>query len=203
MIYSILIGLPVIGDVLRIFNAYAYRGDIRADSGFANIFLWLSAFWIEIGISIVATMLCMPDRLNGWLPTGICLSYRVDFSPGEISISVLPNLLGFGIGAYALIFGMNKGILQDLQGSYSVKKENKKSDVGSALILNADMAVPLLIIALTIAVGVAQKVVPNQKFIMGISWFLFWMSMVYTVELICTLFGLGENAILEKLNDKS
>lgn len=70
---------------------------------------------------------------------------------------------------------------------------------GSALILNAEMAVPLLILALTIVIGLIQQLWPCVESLKAATWFALWLSLIFTVELISTLFGLGENSILKSL----
>jgi len=193
--------IPLFGDVLRIFNAYAYRGDARADERLAPIWLWVTAFWLQAALSLVATLLCMPETTNKFLPLGYGFRYSVALVPGGMSTSILPNLLGFGIGIYALIFGLHKMLLRDLQKSYASNTATSKYRPGSALILNAEMAVPLLVLALTIAVGLAQQIVPESKSLQFAAWLSLWLSLVFTVELIVTLFGLGENVILKTLDD--
>ena len=143
----------------------------------------------------------MPELTNEYLPVAQRLTYHVQIVPGAMATSILPNLLGFGIGIYALIFGLHKMLLRDLQASYKRSATNDKQPPGSALILNAEMAVPLLVLTLTIAIGLVQQVVPLLTGLQFVSWFSLWLSLVFTLELILTLFGLGENAILKTLAD--
>ena len=201
MIFGLLARIPLLGDMLRILNAYAYRGDARADEQFAPIWLWITAFWLQITLAIAGAMLCMPELTNEYLPIKYRLIYCVQLGPGAMATSILPNLLGFGIGIYALIFGLHKMLLRDLQASYSRGVTNDKQRPGSALILNAEMAVPLLILTLTIAIGLVQHVAPSFVGLQFASGFSLWLSWVFTFELIVTLFGLGENAILKTLDD--
>lgn len=200
MIFRFLSSIPLFGDVLRILNSYAYRGDARADERFASVWLWFTAFWLQSGLSIIATLLCMPHLTNTHLPSEYQLNYCVEVTPGTLSTGILPNILGFGIGVYALIFGLNKMLLRDLQNSYKPVHGVKVSP-GSALILNADMAVPLLVLALTIVIGLVQQIAPKVVSLQAASWFSLWLSLIFTIELILTLFGLGENVILKILDD--
>ena len=201
MIFGLLARIPLLGDILRIFNAYAYRGDARADEQFASIWLWVTAFWLQTTLSILATLLCMPELASEYLPLARRLTYSVSISPGTTATSVLPNLLGFGIGIYALIFGMHMMLLRELQASYKRGATDDSQRPGSALILNAEMAVPLVVLTMTIAIGLAQQVAPSIVGLQFASWFSLWLSLVFTLELIVTLFGLGENAILKTLDD--
>lgn len=201
MIFGLLARIPLFGDILRIFNAYAYRGDARADEQSASIWLWITAFWLQSTLSLVGTLLCMPEFTNQYLPFAQRLPYIVQVGPGTMATSVLPNLLGFGIGIYALIFGLHKMLLRDLQASYKSVAAGDRQRPGSALILNAEMAVPLIVLTLTISIGLAQQVAPSIVGLQFASWFSLWLSLVFTLELIVTLFGLGENAILKTLDD--
>ena len=203
MIYRLLASIPLLGEMLRIFNTYAYRGDERADRKCAPLWMWLTAYGLQITISVVGALLCMPELTNEYLPVAQRLLYHVQISPGAMATSILPNLLGFGIGIYALIFGLHKLLLRELQASFKHSATHDKQPPGSALILNAEMAVPLLVLTLTIAIGLVQQVVPSFAGLQFVSWFSLWLSMVFTLELILTLFGLGENAILKTLAEAS
>lgn len=203
MIFKMLSNVPLFGEALRILNTYAYRGDARADERFAGPLLWLSAFWLPVLVAGVAAALSMPELVNRWLPAGYCLAYTVEASPGTLATGILPNLLGFGIGIYALIFGLHKILLRELQDTFKPSPGKAKPPIGSALILNADMAVPLLILGMAIIVGMVQQALPKYEHIELAAWFFLWLAMLFTFELVFTLFGLGENMLLKNLDDKS
>ena len=203
MVFKLLSSIPLFGEVLRILNTYAYKGDPRADERFASIWLWIKAFWFPVLLSSVGASLCMPEMANAHLPAGYNLPYEINVAPGATATSILPNLLGFGIGAYALIFGLHKLLLRQLQDSYKASPGDTTTPTGSALILNAEMAVPLLILALTIVLGLIQQLWPGVESLKAATWFALWLSLIFTVELICTLFGLGENSILKSLSPEN
>lgn len=199
MVFKLLSRLPLLGEVLRILNTYAYKGDARADERFASPWLWWTAFWFPVALSVAGTLVCMPEMTNRWLPPGYCLQYKVEVGSGSMAISILPNLLGFGIGVYALIFGLHRLLLRQLQDSYKASPGSRRPPTGSALILNAEMAVPLLILAVAIVLGLVQQIWPKVEALQAATWFGLWLSLTFTLELICTLFGLGENSILKHL----
>lgn len=201
MIFRALVRIPLFGELLRILNTYAYRGDARADEHFARLYLWITAFWLQITLTTIAGLLCTPELINEYLPIEYKLTYLVQLEPGPMATSILPNLLGFGIGIYALIFGLHKMLLRDLQASYLRDTKTQKQQFGSALILNAEMAVPLLVLTITIAIGLVQQVAPSIVILKFFSWLTLWLSLVFTLELVVTLFGLGENAILKTLDE--
>lgn len=202
MLFKPLSRIPLFGEVLRIFNTYAYKGDPKADERFANIWLWLKAFWFPALLSALGTAFCMPETTNIYLPTGYNLAYEITVPAGITATSILPNLLGFGIGVYALIFGLHKLLIRQLQDSYKPGPSDTKPPTGSALILNAEMAVPLLVLAITIILGLIQQLWPKVELLKAATWFALWMSLTFTVELICTLFGLGENSVLKSLTSE-
>jgi len=203
MIFKMLSKVPLFGEALRILNTYAFKGDAKADEQFANPLLWLSAFWFPVLVAGIGSALSMPELVNRWLPAGYCLRYTIDASPGILATGILPNLLGFGIGIYALIFGLHKILLRELQDTFKPSPGKTKPPVGSALILNAEMAVPLLVLGMAIIVGMIQQALPNHEYIKLAAWFFLWLAMLFTLELIFTLFGLGENMLLKNLSDKS
>lgn len=200
MVFSTLSRIPLLGEVVRIFNTYAYRGDLRADQEFAGLKLWVTAFWVPVVLASVGAALCVPDLVNKQLPSAVALVYSVEARPGAIATGALPSLLGFGIGVYALIFGLHKGLLKQLQESYTARPGEKQKP-GSALVVNAEMAVPLLVLAITILVGVMEQVAPKSDWVRALSWYTLWLSLIFTIELVTTLFALGENVVLKTLSD--
>lgn len=203
MIFKMLSKMPLFGEALRILNSYAYRGDVKADERFAGVRLWITAFWFPVLVAGVGAALCMPELVNSWLPGSYYLKYKVEVTPGVLATGILPNLLGFGIGIYALIFGLHKILLRELQDTFKPVLGNKNPPVGSALILNAEMAVPLLVLGMAIVVGMFQQALPSHEYLKLSAWFFLWMAMIFTFELVFTLFGLGENMLLKNLSDKS
>ena len=200
MVFSTLSRMPLLGELVRIFNTYAYRGDPRADEEFAGVRLWVTAFWVPVLFACIGAALCVPELLNRQLPPGYALAYSVAARPGAIATGALPSLLGFGIGVYALVFGLHRGLLKQLQESYAVRPGEKQKP-GSALVVNAEMAVPLLVLAITIVVGVVEQAAPASEWARALSWYTLWLSLIFTIELVTTLFALGENVVLKTLSD--
>ncbi|WP_312272381.1 hypothetical protein [Pseudomonas sp.] len=191
MIFKFFSKIPVLGPVLRIFNTYAFRGDVRSDDKLAGIRYWVSGFWVQSLIAIVATLGCMPEIINSFIPFNSRFVYSIDTQPGSLAISILPNLLGFGIGVYALIFALESKIIKNLQNVFS-KANEEKNLPGSALLLNATMAVPLVILTITIAFGVVQGICNENIYVKAVTWFFFWLSIIFILDLIDTIFNIGE-----------
>lgn len=187
--FRLLTKIPIFGVVLTVFNSYAYDGDVNADDQFAGLRAWIKAYFFSFFICISVALLLMPDFINSILPC-LHLPYKVEIAPGELATSILPNLLGFGIGVYALIFALNKQFVQDLQNGFEDhNKAHNKS--GSILLLNTEMALPLIVITTTIAIGIFQKIFSDFIYLRLACWFSLWLSMYYTLDLINTLFLLG------------
>jgi len=124
-------------------------------------------------------------------------------SPGGLIISIFPNLLGFGIGVYALIFSLSAVFIKQLQQHLETTKDNGTRPIGSALMLNADMAYPLLVMALSLGIAVLQGIYAQLQWLTILSWVALWYSLLMALEILAVLFSLGENGILEKLKDHS
>lgn len=187
--FRLLTKIPIIGIVLTVFNSFAYDGDVKADDEFAGMLAWIKAYFFPFFICIAVAILLMPELINSTLPC-LKLSYKVEVAPGELTISILPNLLGFGIGVYALIFALDKRFVQDLQrGFEGYNKEKNKS--GSVLLLNTEMALPLIVITTTITIGIFQKIFSDLLYLRLACWFSLWLSMYFILDLINNLFLMG------------
>ncbi|WP_139284239.1 hypothetical protein [Salinicola sp. MIT1003] len=189
MTFSRLVKIPVLGNILIILNSYAFCGDARSGEEFAGAKNWGKSFGIQFIVATSMAFLCHN------------VSYSDATLPGELIISIFPSLLGFGIGVYALIFSLKSTIIRELQKTF-IDDLQPNPKPGSALILNAEMATPLLIALGTITIGILQKIFPYANSLSIISWTALWASIIFMIELIITLFGLGENAILKQLPEE-
>lgn len=192
-IYERLTKIPIAGEILRILNNYAYNGDHRSDYYFAGIRLWAKCYLPNFLIALLSALACTPDITNLFIPFNYRLSYSIESSPGPLATSILPNLLGFGIGVYALIFGLKTTFIMRFQKQI---EESTKTKHGSSLILNVSFAVPLLCLALAIIIGIIQSLLPDNPYLRVLSWFSLWLSLLFTIETIFAIFNLGEAHIL-------
>lgn len=120
---------------------------------------------------------------------------------GEI-ISIFPNLLGFGIGVYALVFGLSTDFIKDIQEEICKNKLDGRSSTKTILVLNAEMAYPLLVIALTIVAGVISKSLHGNEIVEFCTFILFWYALIMIFELLITLFNTGEALLMRKAAKK-
>jgi len=204
-VYKLLIKIPIFGEILRIANSYTYDGDLAADEKLAPISLWVKKHVSCILITVLLTLLSTPYIwLNcDWLqyfPQS--LTYSNELEPGSLIISIFPNMLGFGIGVYALIFGLSSLLVKRVQENLTKKENDQVKNPGSVLLLNADMAYPLLAMMGALTVGIFQQAYPDSKMLEIIAWAVLWYSMLMILEILTALFALGETELLGKLNNK-
>jgi len=200
MIFAKLARMPIAGPILRIVNTYVYQGDVKADNEFAPALLWFRVYSIPILVSAALTLLCSATlqaqayELLG-LSEWVCVKEIKD--PRPIALAIFPSLWGFGIGVYALIFALSKTLIQEFQKSIAEAKAKGLRSHGSVLMINADLAYPILV--LTISLGFFAFVQQsNGAYVIEISWMVFWYTMITIIELIHTLFSLGENELLHR-----
>ena len=200
MIYRTLIRIPFLGSILEVVNSYVAHGDFRSDERFAPLSYWIKSLWAETLISAAATALMVSQDCTASLSThSLACKFAAgafEGSPGSLATSILPNVLGFGIGVYALVFALSATFVRTFHRR--ARRANKNGELISVLSLNSAMAYPLLVIAAAIALGVIQQGFKDSLPLILASWFLFWYSLVVTVQLIGTLFSMAGLSLLEK-----
>lgn len=202
--YRILLKIPVVGTLVYIANCYAFSGDTRATREFAGLRAWFKALFIPLLLaSVLAAGVCWPLVWKLLVERRLCFSLLSAFAktPGDTIVSIIPSLLGFGIGVYALVFALAPAFVRELQKTIDQTRTLRPNRYGSALMVNSDLAYPLTVLVITLVVGVYQKGYPSDWLIIG-AWVAFWYSIVVMVEIIGVLFGLGDSSLLDKLGQK-
>ncbi|VVE78162.1 hypothetical protein [Pandoraea sputorum] len=200
-LYKILRQVPIFGTLLSIVNAYAYRGDLSAGKKFAGFPAYVAALWRPILVSLLLTGAVLHQWVATlWFRCEPLMSQLKNFSasPGSLSLSVIPSLLGFGIGVYALTFAIPERLVRDMDELLTKAIEMGRRKHGSVLVLNADLGYPLVVLTVALGVGVFQQSSPDVRSLVAICWFTFWYSVISMIEIIGVLFQLGDIAILEK-----
>jgi hypothetical protein len=200
-LFKLLRSLPAIGPAIRIANSYAFQGDYRSDKEFAGFRRWLKAFGPEFLVSLSLTTATMwPYIESSWAIRSFasCPDQLFYCTPGALAVSVVPSTLGFGIGIYALIFTLTNSFVKDIQKHIDVQKEQGKRSAGSELVLNADLALPLLALLLALVLGILQQAFPASIALIAIAWLFTWFSMISLLGLISVIFGLAEHSLLDK-----
>ncbi|MFM0477521.1 hypothetical protein PQR29_04045 [Paraburkholderia strydomiana] len=193
--------IPVLGALLKIANTYAYGGDYRASEEFAGLALWIKRFAVPLMLALVLTLCTVwPIIPHAVKSHELSFSHATDFvqKPGVFISSVLPSLLGFGIGVYALIFGLAEPFVRQFRKLIDEQIKAGEISHGSVLMLNSDLAFPLIVMVVGIAVGALQQAnLENQSLIL-ITWVMFWYSLIVMIEMISVIFRLAENSLLDK-----
>lgn len=163
----ILIKIPVVKDIALIVNAYAWRGDILFVDRIAPPIQWVSRFGFRLSLSALVTFLFYGQSFAQWIcghipwfssvADKVIIPIQHSEIGYELTISIFPNLLGFGLGVYALIFS--------LPGAMNNQKIKTN-------LLNADMGYPLLMMVLAIIIAVFAKIFDGQHQLAGASFFL-------------------------------
>jgi hypothetical protein len=204
LIFVGLTKIPIFGDSLRILNSYTYDGDIDSDFGFAPLHFWIKKHWFNAICVTLLTMIstspaCLNEILTKYVPEVTVTASTPKDGIGALIVSIFPNLLGFGIGVYALIFSLSASFVKSLQQQIESQNAADTKSKGHALLLNADMAYPLLVVAISIGIGVIQQIFPDAKWLITASWTALWYSLLMVLEILFVLFSLGESEILNKL----
>lgn len=205
ILYGLFRKIPILGTIVSILNTYAYRGDFQASKQFAGVPAYVKAFWRPF----VAASALTSVTLHPWVQAAICdiHPFSVELSnfsssPGALTVSIFPSVLGFGIGVYALVFAIPERLVRDLDEILSKSIENGTRKRGSVLVLNADLGYPLIVMVFALAIGVLQQALPKTPWLIIGGWFAFWYAIASTVEIIGVLFQLGDHAVLEKRGSK-
>lgn len=199
-IYKALVSLPAFGTMLSIANSYAYNGDQRSKDSFAGFARYIRAFTLELLMAVALTAISVWPLVEKFAKCNKLNTQTLSefaLKPGELIVSTLPSLLGFGIGLYALMFAVSPKFISFLESSITeLKKSGKKSD-GSSLAINASFAYPLMILLITLAAGSIQRIYPSPKILIA-TWILFWYSIIVILGMIGVIFELGNHSLIEK-----
>lgn len=200
-LYRLLVRIPLVGTMLYITNCYIFGGDREAVSRFAPLQSWIKVLFVPLTIALILTSAILWPMVKGLvLHHELTTSGLSSFvkAPGDLIVSVVPSLLGFGIGVYALIFALAGPIVRDLQHKIDELREVGRKKQGSALVINSDLAYPLTVLIVVLSLGVFQKNFESKELLI-VCWAAFWYALVVTLEVIGVLFGLGDHSLLEKL----
>lgn len=203
-IYKSILRVPVIKTIVFITNSYAYRGDENASVQFAGISLWVKAFFVPCLLSgLLTAFTLLPMILNFLSTCKFEISSLPEFSskPGALIVSVLPNLLGFGIGVYALLFSLGATFVKEFDSKIKELKLQGKIKHGSKLMLNSDVAFPITVLILCISISIFQQVFPSVLAILIAAWASFWYSIIMLIEIVGVLFGLVDNSLIDKATE--
>ncbi|MBB4515711.1 hypothetical protein [Paraburkholderia fungorum] len=154
-LYALLLRVPIFSELLAIVNGYVYGGDHRALVRLAPFMSWVRRLGPKLLISAIFAW-WITDKLT-------CHFTKLPDSSTKLTdmlIGIFPNLLGFGIGVYALIFALPESFFKSLRGEKdaipgSVTEPASGKGIGDtpSNMINVDMAYPLVVIAGSIMYG--------------------------------------------------
>jgi hypothetical protein len=188
----LLLKLPGLGSFIEISSDYASEGSSNFFEKIAPARYWLSTLGWPILVSMLLAVIPYPCS---------CMPYavKIEAEPHDIALSLIPSLLGFGIGAYALVFGLGGDLLKKIQEGHNKKELATKLPSGSVLSINSAFAFPLAMMAITTIVASVQKILPEYLFLSTATWFLTFLCLTLTYQLIVALYRLGRVIILDKI----
>lgn len=177
--------IPYARAVLFVINTYAWNGDPASLSRFAPLHCYLERIFLKIFLILLASVVTIHFGQK------YCIVKPGDLGLLAISVNLFPSILGFGIGAYALLFTFPASFFEHLE----TNAQRKKSKIG-AHGLNAITAFPLLTIALLILLSISLQITTisiKSANILGLA-FIFY-GLLSTIELIAVLFASARKVI--------
>lgn len=186
-----ILSVPVLGTVLRISNAYAYKGDQRYLFSFASSDMWAA----RLGKGLVAAVLLASITFA----VGSFVGVDKSFNASSVILSTFPSILGFGIGAFALIFVLPNSFFRLLWSTLKKAKQNGGGDnFTGARMLPVDMAYPLLVYCIIMMLSAFIGYLEKGPWLGFFSFFLLMYGFVVTFELLSTIFSTAYRMMVEQ-----
>ncbi|WP_426763299.1 hypothetical protein ACP6EW_09285 [Hafnia paralvei] len=167
-------GIPIVGQLYRITNSYVFEGAPEGHSQIAPFAMWKERLFKNVLVSLIIAVIiifCIGCDFSKWAVI-----------PPSIILSVFPSILGFGIGAYALLFIMPNDFLKDL----ICRAKNR--GFGPEMII-VDMSYPLVVFIEVIAIGGISSLFKNSFIWNSVSLFFLLYGLCMLVELMMFLFN--------------
>jgi hypothetical protein len=190
--------VPILGDIILIVNGYAYEGEHTALIRLAPPMYWLRRIIPKLALS---------GLFAAWITYKLTCHFNQIPDPAtkftDMLVSIFPNLLGFGIGVYALIFALPESFFKSLRGEQGTAKQAaEQQNLERTLdtppnMINADMAYPLVVIAISIAYGAFV-----QFFMTIWSFYVSVLLLVYCFVLMLELISLIYVSAYKSISDK-
>lgn len=182
--------LPLIGAVVKIANAYAFKGNPRYVIELASWDDW----WKRIVkkafiVAVIALVLTLIGTMSEPAVNQNDIARQL--------LGVFPSLLGFGIGVFALVFVLPPSFVHHLQ--------SEREALGfDASILAPDMAYPLLVLVVVLFIGACLLFLPPTFLGLYIAGFSLFYGIAVSLELVSMIFTTGYRIIrTNRLSDDS
>jgi hypothetical protein len=184
-----------VSGMIEIANEYVSDGDVRYFNRIAPFWFWVRGLAGCCAAGLLFTILVYLAEYDFGVPSAR------DLMPSDLVNSILPSLLGFGIGVYALVFGVAPTLVRELQAQHAAAKDPLGLET-TILSLNASFAFPLIFMTASIFAGIFQKAITASVPLRYVTWFLLFTSLALTFQLVRTLFRLGRNVLIQKLDEQ-
>lgn len=176
--------------IIEISSDYVSDGSPRYFGKIAPVKFWIHSLWWPVLVSLLLAAIPYPC---GCTP----ITLEIEAKAYDVAFSLIPSLLGFGIGAYALVFGLSGDLLKKIQDEHNKKDNTHEQPASSVLSINSSFAFPLIIMIVTCIVASVQKILPSLQILESITWFLVFLSLVLVYQLVVSLYKLGRVIILD------
>lgn len=191
-----IIKVPAVGAIVEIASDYVCEGAFDHFGKIPPFRFWLKSLGWPVVLSVFLAVLPLPCDC-------ITSPIKIDAKAFDVAFAVIPSLLGFGIGAYALVFGLGSDILRKIQDAHVAHASKTGKASASVLHINSVFAFPLLLMAVTLFFASLQQIFQANISLSTATWFLTFFSVALTFQLVVSLYRLGQVIILEKLSDNS
>lgn len=163
-LYLLMIKVPLLGKYIKILNAYAYKGNPKYIKELAPLNLlkkriypaWRNSF-------LIAFFICL----------FVIYTDIKTYDPGEYIIGAVPDLLGFAIGVFALIFVLPTGLREFIS-----KTGGKNFPIEE---IPADVAYPLMGLVLVLVSCFFLELLPDTSWL---SIYLETVLVLFSFEMI-------------------
>ncbi|REL27352.1 hypothetical protein DXX93_12775 [Thalassotalea euphylliae] len=162
--FKVLLKLPILGKYLKVTNAYAFKGDPRYSKQFAPYQLWSKRVFPAWRNSFILSFVILYI---------VELTNNKNYDPGEYIVGAVPDLLGFAIGVFALIFVLPSGLKDFIK-----KRGGKKFPIEE---IPADVAYPLMGLVLALAGSFFLELVNDEN---KVALFFETVLVIYSIEMI-------------------
>lgn len=174
--YKRLKSITVIGAIVRVANAYAFSGDPEYVDRFAPWEKWKSRV-INKAFKVFVFSAAL-----------VFVGYLTDQNPSDLDIDnlilgIFPDLLGFGIGVFALVFVLPSDFVREINGLG--KRRN------FAAIMAPDFAYPLMVMATILALSGVLSFVEDTWETTTVSTFLLFYGLAVSIELVSSIFSIA------------
>jgi hypothetical protein len=187
--------LPILGVIILIANGYAASGEISHFQKLTSWNNWYQRIVKNLVLFFIFGAVFSYTYYNEITSVG-------GFKPEEAILDIFPDILGFGIGVFALLFTLPSAFLARLRRTNSKSKESN-SKFGAHM-LPVDMAYPLMVYCFIMFIAAIFRMVPDSPITIWISCSFLLYGFYMCFELLSSIFNTASLMVMvRKLEDKN